>query len=150
MKYFWSTIRHKWFVIKASFRVGLPLWCALVHDLSKFGQSELPHYNRQFFGDKGDPRGFATAWLHHQNYNPHHWEYWMTRSDHSHGKSGAVDKCLPMPEIYVREMIADWLGASMTYTGSWDITSWSTKNMPNMYLHPDTRQRIMQLLEEVC
>jgi len=146
MHYFWATIRHKWFVFLASFKVGLPFWRVLTHDLSKFGRSELHQYNRQFFGDKGDAPGFAVAWLHHQNLNPHHWEYWITRSDHSHGESKAVNGCLPMPEIYVKEMIADWMGASKTYTGSWDMTEWLTRNLDMMQLHPNTRQEVEQQL----
>ena len=54
MKYFWATIRHKWYVLLASFKVDLPLWRALIHDLSKFSWAELHHYDRQFFGVCGD------------------------------------------------------------------------------------------------
>ena len=146
MKYFWATLRHKWFVLLASRKIGLPLWRALVHDLSKFGPSELPHYDRQFFGDKGDPVGFASAWLHHQNKNDHHWEYWITRSDHSHGGSGAVDGCLEMPLVCIMEMIADWMGASMAYSGSWDMFSWLEKSLPRMQLHPETKKKVFQYL----
>lgn len=78
MSYFWATIRHKWFVLLASYKIGLPFWRAIVHDLSKFTKAELPHYNRQFFGDKGDELGFAHAWLHHQNKNPHHWGHYLS------------------------------------------------------------------------
>ena len=137
-RYFLITIRHKWFILLASFQVDLPLWRAVVHDLSKFTLAELPHYDRQFFGDKGDPAGFAQAWLHHQNKNPHHWEYWITRSDHSHGGSGAVDGCLPMPRVFVTEMIADWMGASKAYTGEWDMTDWLGKSLIKIKVHPDT------------
>ena len=146
MKYAWATLRHKWFVFLACRRMGVPLWRAIVHDWSKFTPAELSHYDRQFFGDKSDPVGFARAWLHHQNYNPHHWEYWITRSDHSRGASGAVDGCLEMPETYVREMIADWMGASRAYTGSWDMTRWLEKNLPIIRLHPDTREMVTMLL----
>lgn len=138
MQYAIRTLIHKWFVLLASFRVGLPLWRALVHDLSKFTSAELPHYNRHFFGDKCDPRGFAIAWLHHQNCNPHHWEYWITRSDHTKGAGGTVEGILPMPTIYIKEMIVDWVAASRTYTGSWDISKWLTEHLSLMKLHPYT------------
>lgn len=144
MQYLLKTIEHKWYVLWASIRVGLPLWRALVHDLSKFAGAELPHYDRQFFGVRDDPEGFARAWLHHQNCNDHHWEYWITRSDHSHGGSGAVDGCLPMPEECVTEMVADWLGASKAYTGSWDMADWLAHNLEKMRLHPETRQLVRQ------
>jgi len=146
VKYFWITIKHKWFVLQAAHRVGLSFCQALMHDLSKFTSAELPHYDRQFFGDKGDAPGFARAWLHHQNCNPHHWEYWITRSDHSRGASGAVDGCLPMPERYIKEMIVDWFAAGRAYTGSWDIEEWVNGHIDNMRLHPETRERVKTML----
>lgn len=149
MQYLILTLKHKWYVFLACLQVDVPLWRAIIHDLSKFTPSELPQYNRHFFGDKGDPKGFARAWLHHQNYNPHHWEYWITRSDHSHGGSGAVDGCLEMPETYIREMIADWLGASRAYTGSWEMSDWLLKNLPKIKLHPLTRRKVHNVLTEL-
>lgn len=146
MKYFWATIRHKWFVFLASRKVGLSLWKALIHDLSKFGPSELSHYNRQFFGDKGDPRGFATAWLHHYHRNDHHPEHWIVESIHSHSspdRDGCiVNNCLPMPDVCVKEMVADWMGASRAYTGSWRMDEWLEKSLSGMSLHPDTKYAV--------
>lgn len=144
MKYAWVTLKHKWYVFRACRRMRVPLWRAIVHDWSKFTRAELPHYDRQFFGDKGDPAGFAAAWLHHQNHNPHHWEYWITRSGHAAGDNNAG--CLPMPETYIREMIADWMGASKAYTGSWRMEEWLSENLPKMRLHPDTRALLGVLL----
>lgn len=111
--------------------------------------AEYPHYQRQFFGDKGDPNGFARAWLHHQNHWPHHWEYWITRTNHIRGDTAdIVDDCLPMPEKYVREMVADWLGASRAYTGSWDIGEWLSKNLQRIRVHPDTRLLVLKILAD--
>ena len=143
MRYFWATLKHKWFVLLASFKTGLPLWLAITHDLSKFSRAELPHYDRQFFGDKDDPEGFALAWLHHQNGHDHHWEWWITRSDHSHGGSGAVDGCLQMSDITILHMITDWLGAGRSYQGSWDISEWVGKNLWDMKMHPATQVRVL-------
>lgn len=153
MKYAWLTLKHKWYVLLAWRKFGwssFTLWKAITHDLSKFSRVELSHYNRHFCGDKRDPVGFATAWLHHQNCNPHHWEYWITRSDHSHGRSGAVDGCLLMPIPDVIEMIADWMGASMAYTGSWEISEWLDKNLSRMQLHPRTANRISLIMSHYC
>lgn len=147
IKYALSTATHKWFVLLACRRAGVPLWRGLIHDLSKFTPAELPHYNRHFFGDQGDPQGFAVALLHHYNHNPHHWEYWQMRSDRSDGASGAVDGYLPMPEKYVREMVADWHGASRAYTGKWEISEWLISNLYTMRLHPVTASRLQKVLE---
>lgn len=150
MPYVWATLRHKWFVLLAGLKLGgIPLWRLLIHDWTKFTPSELPYYNRQFFGDKGDPEGFAAAWLHHQNHNQHHWEYWKTRSDHSKGGSGAVDGWLPMPEVYVREMVADWLGASRTYSDSMEIAPWLNSYYHKMRFHPTTVARLRGVLAEI-
>jgi len=118
-------VKHKWFVFVAGLHLGVPLGRLLVHDISKFTGAELPHYGRQFFGDKSDPIGFAGAWLHHQNHNPHHWEYWVPRSGHGTGPDYPANP-LPMPETYVREMVADWMGASRAYDGAWpvEIATW--------------------------
>lgn len=150
MKYFWATIKHKWFILLACRKVGVPLWRAIVHDLSKFTPAELPHYNRSFFGDRGDPRGFAVAWLHHQNHNPHHPEYWYTRSDISKVIDGTAGY-LPMPWPFVREMVADWLAASRAYTGSWDISKWLKEELPRREekMHPYTRQRVGNVLTQL-
>lgn len=146
MQYLLLTLKHKWFVFLACKRMGVPVWRAIIHDWTKFLPAELPHYNRQFFGDKSDPDGFARAWLHHQNHNPHHWEYWITRAEHSRGRANTANGCLPMPETYVREMIADWLGASRAYTGSWDMHKWLEKNLSRIKVHPTTRDLIVRLL----
>ncbi len=150
MRYFLITLRHKWFVLRAGLRLGgVPLWRLITHDWHKFTPAELPHYNRQFFGDKGDPVGFAMAWLHHMNFAPHHWEYWALRSDHSKGGSGAINGYLPMPETYVREMVADWCAAARTYGDSLDIQPWLNKNYHKMRLHPCTVDRLEMVLAEI-
>lgn len=120
-----------------------------LHDRSKYTNSEFAQYARQFCGDKGDPKGWAIAWCHHQNFNPHHWEHFITRSDHSKGLSGAVNGALPMPVNYIREMVADWMGASKSYLGIWSIHAWTETNLPKMNLHPTTRAEVLMILEEV-
>lgn len=151
MKYFWNTVKHKWYIFLASFRTGLPIWRVIIHDLSKFTKAELPHYEREFFGDKGDPLGFARAWLHHQNRNDHHPEYWITRADHSHGyANGATgDICILMPDVCVAEMITDWLAASRTHTGSWDMTGWLKENLGKKRWHMDTEQSVLYELKRL-
>ena len=153
IRYSWATIRHKWFVLRASFKVGLPLWRALVHDLSKFLPVELFPYNNFFFGDRSDLPGFAMALLHHWNANLHHYQYWTDRPDHSghyrkaFEQSGVVQNgVFRMPTVYVREMVADWMGASMTHTGSWDMTAWLSKNLMRINVHPSTMQDLVSIL----
>lgn len=148
LKYLTLLMKHKWFVFLACLRVGVPVWRGLVHDASKFSSSEFMQYAKYSFGGKKNGDEFAAAWLHHQNCNPHHWEYWISRSAHKFGPSTDENYCLPMPETYVREMVADWMGASRAYTGSWDMTDWLKKNLPKIKLHPNSRNTVENVLIE--
>lgn len=143
MKYFWITLKHKWFVLVAGLRISVPLYLLVLHDWTKFTPAELPHYDRQFFGKADDPLGFSIAWNHHQKNNKHHWEYWVPISGHTRG--GYQDlQPLPMPEKYIREMVADWFGAARTYEGHFPLTKgdgievdwpWWDKNKEKIRAH---------------
>ena len=157
MSYFWLTLKHKWFVFLAGLRTKAPLWRLIIHDWSKFTPAELPHYQRQFFGDKGDPAGFIAAWVHHQNTNPHHWEYWIPRTGHNRCTPPYRDnEPIPMPEWAVREMVADWLGAGRAYEGEWpmgndpDEWHWYGENYWKMRLHPETREMVQRVVQEAA
>ena len=160
IKYAWLTIKHKWFVLRAGLVLKVPLWRLLIHDLSKFRPSELPHYGRQFFGPADHPRGFMCCWLRHQNRNPHHWEYWVPRT--------GCNRCSPiypnnepifMPGWAMREMVADWAGACRAYEGHWPSREvlagkkvwhwkWLEEHFPTkMQLDPITRATIRDALD---
>lgn len=149
-KYLWYIIRHKWYVLCECWKTGL-YWHGLVHDLSKLLPSEWFPYTRYFYG-KYSPRdeiwremqgrvwdkemvldSFNLAWLKHIHRNPHHWQYWILRED-----SGNTFP-IPMPEIYMKEMLADWRGAGKAITGKDNTPEWYEKNKSNMQLHPETR-----------
>ncbi len=151
LKYAWLAIKHKWFVLLAGRKTGACLWDLLIHDLSKFRPSELPHYGRQFFGAADDPEGFIRCWLRHQNRNKHHWEYWIPRTGHNRCDPPYADnEPIPMPMRYVREMIADWMGAGRAYEGrwpNWNSWAWFQKNVGRMRLHDDTWARIQKVIE---
>lgn len=144
MDYFWLTLKHKWYILIASRIVGkVSLWQALKHDMSKFSHVEYSGYQQRFFGNADNPEGFAKAWLHHENYNPHHWGYWIPRSGKYAGQP------LPMPESYIREMLADWMGAGRAYGGSWDMSDWLSKNLSRIQVHSDTKMQIIQILADL-
>jgi hypothetical protein len=145
-------LRHKWFVLLACWRLGVPLRRALIHDWSKFTPSEFGPYKRYFFDRKDefkagklDPNkvsaDFDRAWNHHQKANKHHWDYWVMPGDKI-----SQPRPIPMPETYVAEMVADWMGAGRAKTGSWDMEEWVCQNAPNMHLHPKTAQTVRELL----
>lgn len=130
LKHVKALILHKWFVLVAGLRVGgIPIWRLIIHDWTKFTPAEfLPYVRHHQLKSKSerDAFSYACAWLHHENMNPHHWGYWIPRS------GAQVGKPLPMPESYVREMFADWMGAGRTYTGSWDMSEWLDKSLPHI------------------
>lgn len=154
MNYAWLTLKHKWFVLLAGLRLDCSWWRLLTHDLSKFSWAELPHYQRQFFGKKNQPWNFIRAWIHHQNRNDHHWEYWIPRTGHNRCEPAYPDNVpVPMPQEAVLEMVADWMGASRAYEGRWptpDNWPWLDKNLKTVLerSHFETGQRIFAVLNK--
>jgi hypothetical protein len=150
ISYLKYVIKHKWFVLYAGVKIGVPLWRLLIHDWSKFTPTEWGPYARMFFdknGDRTNVRGkggydpnaqrleFNYAWLSHQK-NKHHWQAWISIGD------GGSLKPLPIPEVFVKEMVADWCGAGRAVTGKWDIAEWYEINKEKMIVHPKTKDLI--------
>ena len=117
-RYLWYITRHKWFVFIECCKLGIP-WRGIVHDLSKLSPFEYNAYRLNFSFDweaYGSPMPeelkdrFDEAWLHHIHKNPHHWQYWLLRED-----DGGT-KLIPIPDVYRREMLADWRGAGKAIT----------------------------------
>jgi len=151
MKYFWLTIKHKWFVFLAGRKIGVPIIRLILHDWTKFLPCELPHYQRQFFGKADDALGFIKCWIHHQNHNDHHWEYWIARTGHNRCEPPFKDNDpIPMSEEAVREMVADWMGAGRAYEGKWPDRDWAwlKNNMHKMVLHQITLRRVVRIVDE--
>jgi hypothetical protein len=152
LRYTWLTLKHKYFVYKVGRVLKVNLWRRLTHDLSKLGFKELPHYGRQFFGAKDRPYRFIKCWVHHQNSNDHHWEYWIPRTGHDRcDPPYKANEPIPMSNQAIREMIADWIGASRAYEGKWPIAEqwwWYYNRFQDIVVHDDTRRKIMYILQE--
>lgn len=146
LRYASYVLRHKWFVLRAGLKTKAPLWRLVVHDWSKLTPAEWLPYVQSFYGPQ--PRtdavkaAFNRAWLHHQHRNPHHWQHWLLRED-----SGKL-KTLRMPEHFVREMVADWMGAGRAITGKWEVAAWYEKNRDAIQLDPVTRREVERLIAE--
>jgi hypothetical protein len=145
--YYESLNKHITAVREAGKKIGVSLLQQEMHDLSKYTVQEFPHYARSFHGDKADPDGFAGAWLHHIHHNPHHWQYWIFPDRFVPKGSKVENGVVEMPPPYALEMIADWMGASYAYTGSWDMQKWLFKNIPRIILHSDTAEYVRQTLD---
>lgn len=148
-RYLWYVLRHKWFVFLAclKFRDPILVWRGIIHDWQKFTPAEWRPYVISFYGpwkykDRPDwlVEDFDRAWLHHQHYGPHHWQYWVLRED-----SGNT-KALEMPARYVLEMIADWSGAGRAIAGRTDPAPWYEDNKEKIVLHPKTRANVELIL----
>lgn len=143
IKYLWYVIRHKWFVLIAGLTT-VPIWQLILHDWHKFLPDEWFAYARTFYAPDGAKQyeptaAFDIAWLKHQNRAPHHWQYWILLKD------GGEVECLPMPDRYWREMIADWKGAGRALDKP-DYQKWYARNRDKIQLHPDTRQKVDKAL----
>ena len=153
LKYLSYVLRHKLFVLLAGLELGLPLSQLLLHDWTKFLPDEWFPYVEFFYGGKPVQTGengymheasdtqatFDTAWVKHQNRNPHHWQYWIVAYD------DGGNQCLEMPMKYVLEMIADWKGAGRAQ-GKPDTLKWYDANYHKIQLHPKTRALVDTIL----
>ena len=82
-KYLIYVLRHKWFVLQAGRKLGVPLLTLLLHDWDKFLPDEWLPYACTFYAPNGSSQykesvGFARAWMLHQHRNRHHWQYWLS------------------------------------------------------------------------
>ncbi|KKW27290.1 MAG: hypothetical protein UY70_C0017G0005 [Candidatus Kaiserbacteria bacterium GW2011_GWB1_52_6] len=128
-------LRHKWYVLWFGLQIGgIPLLQLIMHDMTKFSRAEfMPRFRTQVLKFPEEREEWQATLDHHWSRNTHHWNYWAR---------GGVP--LPMSEVYVREMVADWLSAQKTYGGS--LQEWIAEEYPKMRLHPETVTLLVALL----
>ena len=120
----------------------------ITHDKSKYYNDEYDAYDEYFYPPDGSKVGndlkrkeaFEYAWLHHQNTNPHHWQYWVLIND----EDGI--KPLKMPLNYVYEMVADWGAFAYIQKNGHHLREWYEKNRDKMILHEETRSFVEALV----
>ncbi len=154
LRYLSYVLRHKWHVLLASWQYGC-LWRGIVHDLSKFMPSEWFPYVEWWNGEHGvkfnggfkwefdlhcrRSREYTAAWSAHIHRNPHHWQHWIIHRD------DGTQHCLDMPDIYVREMMADWRGAAIAQNNP-DLLGWYQDRRDHILLSERTQCRVELLL----
>ncbi len=135
MRFLWRVAHHKWWVFRYGIKVGgIPLWRLVIHDWTKLTRAEfMPRFRYQILDELCNecPTWKACVNAHHAR-NLHHWQHWVDGG-----------KPHPMPEAYVREMVADWMAAQKTYGGT--VDRWLKTEYSKMRLHPQT----VQILERV-
>ena len=146
---------HKWYVLIAGRLSGVPLWRLIIHDWSKFTPTEFPLYFLCKFGD-ATTEEWAVGWGHHFHHGPHHPEHWVITWPGNPDIFSEIGEhiaenvaLLPMPEVYVREMITDMIATTKQASGSWDIADWLNKNGPTMRLHKKTVILIDKIMREI-
>lgn len=119
-------LRHKFYVLCAGRRRGVPLWQLIIHDWSKFLPSEFFPYTKLFCGEESEATRAAIAL--HVSRNPHHWEHWCPEG-----------VPLPIPDRYLQEMLSDWDGAALAKSDGVDTPTFYARNRDAIRLHPLTR-----------
>lgn len=113
-----------------------------IHDTSKYDYIEFIPYLNHFYPHKDypdDSLSYDMAWLHHQKFNPHHWQYYVLVKD-----SGEVE-ALDMPFESIVEMLCDWHSFSYTDLGN-TAYQWYINNNDKMILSKNTIQILDNLI----
>jgi hypothetical protein len=138
INYFWYVVRHKYYVYVAGRKLDCGIIQLLIHDLSKFSHDEWTPYVNRFYRGADNKSQFYKALMHHYASNPHHWNFWV---DEITGRPNS------MPIYYIKEMVADWMGAGKVQTGRYDnVVEWYSKNQNKIQLHPITRVIVENLI----
>lgn len=158
IKYLKYLVKHKWYVFVAGRKLGVPAWRLLIHDWTKFLPSEWFPYANYFYGldddsiiglksisDNSEKKekyelAFNVAWNAHQKRNKHHFQYWILYCD------SGDEVFLEIPDVYLREMAADWQGASRALTGDWNALSYYLKNRQNTKMNTISKTKFELLL----
>lgn len=115
------------------------LW---LHDLSKFSAIEALPYALHDFSKSGKGSvHFQIAWCHHKCKNEHHPEFWLNPN-----RNGEISP-LPMPDIFIMEMFADWIGAGRTYGN--ELETWLPENFKTFAFHPETEAKVKQIAKHL-
>jgi hypothetical protein len=167
LRFLHATIVHKYHVYCAGRKLGIGRWQLLIHDLSKFRPSEFVPYGKFFYSAPGADWLKAApdaqykswmlhGWLRHIQRNPHHWQYWCLINGASvvatRGTTVDVNPidALPMPRKYVREMLADWMGAGRAYQGEYPKSiaewKWWQENKHQIILHDSSRLHLIDAI----
>lgn len=115
-------LSHKVSVWKWGRVLSVPMWRLLLHDLDKLRPSEWEARLLGYRYGHGHPAHEAVADRHHRR-SPHHWQHWQT---------------LDIPDVYIREMVADWVSASEKYRNSIHYMDWYFMNSHRLNMSPRT------------
>jgi hypothetical protein len=147
---------HRWNVFLMCIKLKVPITQAVIHDWTKYLPNEWKSYTHFFYDEFGNLRDldnekskpefkdakkrFMKAWKKHVHYHKHHWQAWLNENKQPK----------EMPEKYIREMVADWIGTGMTLNkGRIVVNEWYQENKDKIILNPKTRERIEEILKDI-
>ena len=115
------------------------------HDSSKFSEYEFWPYAMKFFPiNSVNPKSkevednFNMAWLHHVHNNPHHPAHWALADD------GDI-KIFDMPDIYIIEMLCDWMAMSK-YHNSTTLKYWESSSAQSLPMSDYTKSKVNEFM----
>lgn len=120
---------------------GEPLNCK--HDSSKFSEEEYNAYDKHWYPKKAENKSldYEYAVLHHIHNNPHHWQYWVAIDENP-----SDFKLLPIPERYLKEMVADWASFSMMKNDADELLKWYRENKENIYMEKESKEKLEKMI----
>lgn len=120
----------------------------MIHDATKYSREEYAAYDRYFYGGNKSyevKMDFNRAWLSHIHNNPHHWQHWILINDNPN--EGEI--ILDMPDVYIIEMICDWLSFSIAKGDLFEIFNWYKEHKDHMKLSDYTRKKVEDILSKI-
>lgn len=119
------------------------------HDASKLSDEEFYAYRDKFYSYSGMDQSnvenkFERAWLHHYQCNPHHPEHWVYINTDTETMQL---KILDMPDIYIAEMILDWI--AMGYQFNSKVYDWYDNNKYKIPLSINTANKVNVIMSEL-
>ena len=121
------------------------------HDNTKYWADEYEAYDRYFYPDEYEDNPpfsqrveeYQRAWLEHIHRNPHHWQHWVLINDNG------FFTVLPMPEVYIIEMICDWWSFSWKKGNLYEIFDWIDENSPHILLDDEAIRLVEKILNRI-
>lgn len=111
------------------------------HDKSKFDDEEFLAYAIKFFPNPKSKiiYDFDAAWLHHIHNNPHHPAHWVLLTDND-------IKILNMPNIYIIEMLCDWMAMSKYYNST-TLEYWKSESAHKLPMSEYTKFKVEEFMK---
>lgn len=149
-KYLIYILKHKYFVFLGGLKYKVPIWRLITHDWDKLF---IPHIFLAFavhnFGKEEEKfknwYKYLTAVRDHLR-SKHHFENWLVLNPYKFADGTIIE--LPIPEEYLREMIADWYGAGMSKGNKIDPVKWYEMHSTQIRLNLESRRLLEKILYE--